>query len=322
MLRVHILKPYGDDWLQDLQARLDDSIVLTGGEVDPAGADYDILVAGVPERVQLEASPNLKALVIPWAGLPVKTREMLPDFPDLKVYNIHHNAAPAAEQALALLLATARDTVNIDREFRANNWSATHDNDRAFLLEGRTALILGYGAIGRRIGRTCLALGMKVSAVRRYPRQEPDDPIAVHPAAELKTLLAGAEVLFVCLPLTEDTEGLLAADELALLPDRAIVINVARGKVIDEKAFYDELRRGRIRAGLDVWYCYPRDEPSRLTQSPSDYPFHELPNVVMTPHIGGNSDRTEKLRIAALADLLNRMARSEEPAPIDLTRGY
>ena len=321
-MHVHILKSCDSDWLRQLRERLTAGIVVTDGPIARADHDFEVLVAGVPERADLEASPALESLVIPWAGLPVKTRELLADFPDLKLYNLHHNAAPAAEQALALMFAAARDTVNIDREFRANDWSATYDNDRALLLEGRRALILGYGAIGRRIARACLALGMSVHAIRSEAPREDTGDVSVHGVDELKSLLPSAEILFVCLPLTSRTEGLIGAPELALLPDRAIVVNIARGRVFDERALFDTLRSGRIRAGLDVWYLYPQDEAGRRTQPPSEYPFHELPNVVMTPHIGGNSARTEELRIAALADLIARLDSDYPPEPLDPDRGY
>jgi phosphoglycerate dehydrogenase-like enzyme len=133
-----------------------------------------------------------------------------------------------------------------------------------------------------------------------------------------------ANVLFVCLPMTPQTEGLIGEKELNLLPDHSVVVNIARGAIIDEKALYDALTGPRpLRAGLDVWYAYPQDKDSRTSTPPSAYPFHELDNVVMTPHLGGHSDQTETLRITALAELLTCAAEGKPlPNRIDPDRGY
>jgi phosphoglycerate dehydrogenase-like enzyme len=128
----------------------------------------------------------------------------------------------------------------------------------------------------------------------------------------------------VCLPHTPETTGFLGARELDLLPEHAVVVNIGRGPIVDEAALYAALREGKIHgAGLDVWYNYPPDEEARAHTPPSDYPFHELDNVVMSPHRGGGSAETDRLRMIHLARLLNAAARGEAmPNRIDLQRGY
>jgi phosphoglycerate dehydrogenase-like enzyme len=127
----------------------------------------------------------------------------------------------------------------------------------------------------------------------------------------------------VCIPLTDQTSGLIDETALALLPDNAIVVNISRGAVIHEESLFRALESGRIRAGLDVWYTYPQDEVSRSHTFPSSLPFHGLPNVIMTPHIGGESDQTEQLWTADLQRML-ALAASGHPLPnrVDLERGY
>jgi phosphoglycerate dehydrogenase-like enzyme len=188
--------------------------------------------------------------------------------------------------------------------------------------------VLGYGAIGQRVARVCQALGMHVLAVRHDPLAPgPEDVRAeIYGPAELHRLLPRSHVLIITLPLTEETDGLIGAGELALLPEGALLVNVARGEIVSEAALYRALRDGRLAAaGLDVWYSYPEDRESRTHTPPSRFPFHELDNVVMSPHRGGafGSNYTEHARVVHLARLLNAAARGEAMTNrVDLSRGY
>ena len=124
-----------------------------------------ILVAGRPKREDILAADHLDILIIPWAGLPPETRELMREFPDVAVHNLHHNAAPVAEMALNLMLAAAKMSIPMDRSLRAHDWSHRYRPTQALLLQGGTALILGYGAIGRCLAPMCKALGMTVLAI-------------------------------------------------------------------------------------------------------------------------------------------------------------
>ena len=165
---------------------------------------------------------------------------------------------------------------------------------------------------------------MEVIATRRSAGRTLDGPDEIHPATALKALLPRANVLFVCLPHTPETDSLIGADELMALPPGAILVNIGRGRIVDEAALYHALYDGTLfAAGLDVWYTYPTDEASRVDTPPSAYPFHELENVVMSPHRAGHMTEIEELRMNHLADLLNAAARGEPmPNRMDLARGY
>jgi phosphoglycerate dehydrogenase-like enzyme len=336
-LMVHLLQGFDDDWIDKLKEKLDPEIALTRGMELPSTADFTILIAGVPKREHITANPKLKTLIIPWAGLPVATRELMLEFPNIAIHNIHHNAQPAAETAIALMLAAAKKVIPIDRALRGNDWTPRYKYDSSIpggpiLLSGKTALIIGYGAIGQKIANACIGLGMKVIAVKHNIPGFSDSGAELYSLNALPTLLPRANVLFACLPLTPETRGLIGEKQLQSLPDEAIVVNISRGAIIDEKALYLALKPAnqkggscppRLRAGLDVWYNYPKDEDERTNTPPSQYPFHELDNVVMTPHLGGHSDMTEELRIKELAEMLNTAARGEPlPNPVDVERGY
>lgn len=323
-LSVHLHRPPEEDALARLQAALDPGVQLSCGPDLPEPAVYEILVAGRPEREQLTASPALRALIVPWAGLPSATRELLLEFPRVAVHNLHYNAIPVAEMVVALLLAAAKFIVPMDRALRAHDWRPRYRPNPALLLEGRTALILGYGAIGQHVARICRGLGMTVLAVRRHVTVPLDGAVEIHPAEALPSLLPRADALLVCLPHTSETDGLIGTEELALLPEQAILVNVGRGAIVDQAALYDALASGRLyAAGLDVWYNYPPDEEARAHTPPADHAFHRLDNVVMSPHRAGGSLEADLRWVDHLAALLNAAARGEEmPNRVDVAAGY
>jgi phosphoglycerate dehydrogenase-like enzyme len=327
-MSVHLVQPrYDVEGLHLLRSQLHADIDLTAGPDPPDPADYQILVAGRPQRAHITASPNLQALVIPWAGLPEQTRQLMLDYPHIAVHNLHHNALPVAEHAIALLLAAMKLIVPMDRSLRSHDWSPRYQHKPSLLVSGKRVLILGFGAIGRHVAALCRGLGMEVTAIQR--RAEPSasgtpEEIRIATPEELHRLLPGTEVLFVCLPHTSETTGIIGAEELSLLPTGAVLINVARGPIVDEATLYTALSERRLyAAGLDVWYHYPADKETRSRTPPANHPFHELDNVVMSPHRAGHTEETERLRTEHLAKLLNAAARGEPmPNRVDLQAGY
>jgi phosphoglycerate dehydrogenase-like enzyme len=282
------------------------------------------LVNGRPTREQLDNLPHLRAVIVPWAGLPRTLAAIAADYPHLTIHNLHHNAIPVAEMALTLLLTVAKQVQPLDRALRRGDWRPRYDHwDTPLLLRDKTVLILGYGAIGRHVARYCQALGMRVLATRRQPESDHDGVAEIYPASDLSQLLPQSQAVVVCLPKTAATVGYLGATELALLPDGAVLVNIGRGEVIEEKALYEELRNGRMAAGLDVWYNYPPNEAARANTPPANYPFHELDNVVFSPHRAGGTDQTNHLRMRHLAELLNTAAAgSPLPKRVGLSVGY
>jgi len=292
--------------------------VTNGGE---PSEDVQVLVSGRPSPESLDALPQLAAVVVPWAGLPAPTRDALFERPHLKVFNLHHNAAATAETALALLLAVAKGTVGLDGAMRKGGWSPRYEPREALQLEGKTALVLGYGEIGKRVARACLGLGMQVNAVKRVARQAFDGDVALYAPSGLPNLWKSSDALLVCLPATAETEGLVGQAALEALREGAIVVNVARGSVVEEEALFRALESGRLfGAGLDVWWHYPKDgeacEPSRFN-------FAGLPNVVMSPHVGGSVRDTEPARMRALGELVRRILRDDPGLrAVDVALGY
>lgn len=320
-LKVHIIHIN----LSDFKSLLDPDIIVTEGREIPEPADYEILVHPNPSKAWIEASPKLRAVVIPWAGIPEKTRKVMAAYSQLSVHNLHHNNFNTAELGFALLLAAAKNIIPMDQALRKNDWTPRYQNSKAILLRGRTALILGFGEIGKALGSYCLALGMTVKATKMHPEANEDNlGIEIYPDDQLHALLPDTDVLLIALPLTEKTENLITEKELSLMPKGSILINIGRGPIVNQAALYEAVKNEHLlAAGSDVWYNYPESKDSRTNTPPADKPFGELHNFVLSPHRGGFVIDVEKQRAVALANLLNTANRGLKiPNKIDLDAGY
>jgi phosphoglycerate dehydrogenase-like enzyme len=194
------------------------------------------------------------------------------------------HAAPIAETVLAMMLHFTRGldfAVRAQAEHRWDKESFDAADTPVCEISGATMGIIGFGGIGREVARRADALGMRVLAVKRTPGETPPGVELLTGNAGLDRLLERSDVLVVAVPETPTTRGLVGARELALLPRGAILINVARGRVLDEAALIEAVRAGRLRgAALDVFEREPLS---------ADSPLWDLPGVLITPHVSGTS---------------------------------
>lgn len=184
------------------------------------------------------------------------------------------SAVAMAEHALALMLAVARDIPRIDARTRKGAWP------RGFVtqLHGKTLGVVGLGAIGLQTARIARGIGMRVIAWTRTPGEKPLAELGIE-LVDLDDLYRQSDVVSLHVRLTRETTGMVGQRELAAMKPTAILVNTARGAVVDEAALLEALRNETIRgAGLDVF----EQEPL-----PENHPLAELPNVVITPHSGG-----------------------------------
>ena len=201
--------------------------------------------------------------------------------------------APLAEWVVGAILAMQRGLVQARDDQARGEWI---DMEAPPELGGRRVLILGLGSIGTAIADRLHPFGVDVVGVARTARD------GVHGLADLDQLLPGAEILVNVLPLTNATAGMLGARQLALLPDGALVVNAGRGRTIDTGALLAELQTGRLRAALDV------TDPEPL---PADHPLWALPNILITPHMGGDSTETMRRAVELAGDQIRRFAAGE-----------
>lgn len=201
---------------------------------------------------------------------------------------------PIAEYVLGMLLAFAKDLPQTLALQRQRAWRHRENE----LLCGRRAVVLGAGAIGREISRMMSVVGINVTAVGRTARQGVPDVGNVHAMAEVDDLLSEADIVVVALPLTRSTIGLLDASRLEHIRRGAWLVNIGRGAVIDERALLEALRSGRIaRAALDVF----EQEPL-----PSEHPFWTMEQVIVSPHMAGDTVGWGEAVVCAFVENLRR----------------
>lgn len=261
------------------------------------------------------AIASLQALIVPWAGIPQDLGARIRGRTEPRLYNLHHNAEITAETAVALLFAAARRVVEADHGMRRGHWIGRMDDGQGVCLAGKGVVVLGFGAIGKHVARLLEAVGMDVVGVSRSGSE------GSVPVAKLDEHLAQSNALIVCCPLTEETRGLIDARRLELLRPPRLLVNVGRGPVIEEGALFEACRSGLLfGAGIDTWYQYPEGRPAPVW--PSEFPFHELPNVVMSPHRGGDADMTEDARVRELLALIRDLLLGRPRRFVDPHLGY
>lgn len=206
-----------------------------------------------------------------------------------------------AELAVGLALAVQR---HLDRFAHDREWSRVFADS----LADRRVTVLGFGGVGKAIAARLLPFEVDLRAVASRERVEDGVPVAA--IDDLHRVLAETDILFVALPGSDSTRGIIGDAELSALPDGALVINVGRGPLIDTEALVEHVSRGRIRAGLDV------TDPEPL---PADHPLWSLPGVLISPHVGGATSAMRP-RIARLVRRqIEHLVRGEEPENVVLT---
>ncbi|MDZ5696995.1 hydroxyacid dehydrogenase [Chelativorans sp. M5D2P16] len=214
------------------------------------------------------------------------------------------NSLAVAEHAMMLLLATAKRAVRADRSVRAGDWR-WRDCLQARELAGKRLLILGYGRIGRHLARLARAFGMEVGAYDPFVGEDGWTEDGATPVRALKRGLAWADMISVNVPKGE--RPLLGGEEFARMRPGAILVNTARGGVVDEQALAAALASGRLAgAGLDVF----EDEPP-----PTDHPLMGFDQVVLSPHIAGlTAECSQRMAVAAVENVLDFFDGRVDPA--------
>ena len=214
------------------------------------------------------------------------------------VCNAYDHETAIGEHVLGVTLMLTRRLGERDRALRAGTFRQGEGLDRD--LAGRTVGVVGLGHIGRRVVEVCRAIGMRAVAVTAQPSPERAaaaglDWLGGPVREDLHELLRRADIAVICLPLEAATQGLIGAAELAALGPDGILVNVARGPIVQERPLYDALCDGVIAgAAIDVWWQYPKG--GELQMRPSAEPFWELDNVVLTPHTSGLSQSMQRGR--------------------------
>ncbi|HEX9184627.1 MAG TPA: 2-hydroxyacid dehydrogenase [Burkholderiales bacterium] len=273
-------------------------------------ADADVLISMVWNKA-FPPAPRLRLIQSPGTGVDFIDFTAVP--PGVRVCNCYGHAEGTAEYVmLALLLWCQTSFVPSDASFRnERSWRYSGRVNGPIMgeLYGSTVGIVGLGAIGRAVAERLQGFGVSVIGCNRTLREVPNVQ-AQYPLHRIDEFLAKCDYVVVAAALAPETERLFDAQRFAAMKPSAVFINVGRGPIADEDALWTALKEKRIRgATLDVWYAYPRQDD--LEVPPSKYPFHELDNVWMTPHIAAWTTGMVDRRWSEIARNLDSLARSE-----------
>jgi phosphoglycerate dehydrogenase-like enzyme len=276
-----------------------------------AAATADILVSN-HWRAEYPPMPRARLVQSVATGIELFDLAALPR--GVAICNAFGHETAIAEYIVMVWLALHHRLIEISGEFRERaSWRTSWVESGAphGEVRGSTLGIVGYGRVGREVGRRAAPFGVRILAANRSPREAEAGVERVFPMAELDRMLPECDTVALCTALGPETTGLIDARRLALMKPTAFLINIARGQVIDEDAVFAALRDRTIGgAALDVWWQYPNAaEPARRG---SRHPFHELPNVIVTPHNSGWTQGMVRRRWDEIADNIGRCVRGEK----------
>lgn len=276
----------------------EDDLVALAQQHDPVAI---IVRYGKVGAAVMDAAPSLKVISKHGSGTDTIDKVAAKARGIEVVAAVGANAAAVAEQALALLLACAKSVVALDARMHAGHWDkATH---KSLELGGRTVGLVGLGAIGLRFAKMADALGMRVIGFDPFAKNLP----AYVRSVDLETIWREADAISLHCPLTDENRGMLNASTLAQCKRGVIVVNTARGGLIDEAALLDAVRARQVMAaGLDSFAVEPMT---------AGHPFQREPHLILSPHIGGvTSDAYVNMGVGAAQNLLAVLAKAPATA--------
>jgi len=275
----------------------------------------DVVVADSPEKQEahlpdtdvlfgrfapamLDRAKEVKWVQVPWVGVEPFLVDPFLSSPIPLVNAKGVMGIPMAEHTWALILALTRGVSTAMRERRWESRRAIRS--QVWELAGKSIGIVGLGSVGTEVARRAVAFGMEVLAIRRGESQKPPFVSQVWKSDRLHDLLALSDIVVICTPLTQHTQGMFDLEAFRHMRRHALLINVGRGQIVHDEALLQALREGLIGgAGLDVVATEP---------VPEDSPLWDMENVVLTPHVGGDSPQNLDRAVDLLCTNLERYA--------------
>ncbi len=305
-MRVLVTEPLSESGLDLLRAEFDVDIrpELSREGLAAAISPYDALVVRSQTKVTaevLEAAASLKVVGRAGIGIDNVDVDAATRRGVLVVNAPQSNIISAAEHTMALLLAAARRIPQAHASLRAGRWE--RDRFQGIELHGKTIGIVGLGRVGAMVATRAVAFGMRPIGYDPYVSKERARELGVELMPSLEAVLAQADVVTIHLPRTPDTHGLIGERELSLVKRGAVLVNTARGGIIDERAVVGALRDGRLAAAaLDVFAQEP---------VPPSHPLLVLDDAVLTPHLGASTREAQDKAGTAIAEMVGLALRGE-----------
>ncbi|MCX7024973.1 MAG: 2-hydroxyacid dehydrogenase [Spirochaetes bacterium] len=326
-MKIGFAMPLDGEWKKGIAGlaarRTGDEFVADSDRTLAEIRTMDAIVAYPLARRYFEEAERLKAVFVPFVGVNHLPADLLIGR-GIQAYNCHGNAESVAERALALTLAGFGRIIEFHNDMKAGKWHGFwvgHGlEDFWHSIWGLRCAILGSGAIGTRLARILKAFDCETVGFRRRT-DAALPPYFDSVTTDIAEAVKGAAIVFVTLPLTDSTRGLVSRELLMTMKD-AFLVNVGRGEIVDEEGLYAALRDGVLRgAGIDTWYNYP--ERGSDTGFPSRFPIHELPNVVLSPHVAGSTHEAVAKNVEEILDNLETWLRTGScDARVDLREMY
>ncbi len=287
-------------------------------------ADAEIIIGGRLEDDQLKNLQKIKMHQTFGTGLDKHNLSLYKE-KGILLCNSHVHSHIIAEYGFSMMNTASKELITNDQLLREGIWD--YKKYESVTLFNKTVLFLGYGEIAKHFKKMCKPFNMKFLAVKRT-RDTEDKEIEVYLPEEKLKAIKQADYIFNSLPKTQKTIDFLDEYEFGAMKPSTIIINVGRGDTINQKALFEALKDNKIKgAAIDVWYNYPQNRGTEKQEPlpcyPSEYPFHELKNIIMTAHRAWVSDVQWFNFTLELIHNVNRFIRGEEPDNIaNLDEGY
>ena len=250
----------------------------------------DVIVGWRPTEELLLAAKRLQLFISPGAGVQhlIEPFKKLSHSKEVRLANCHSNSYFVAQHAVALLLALMNKIISHHNWMVAGEWRKGNKDAKSLPLKDREVGLLGYGAINTKVHKFLASFDPKFSILRQdWGKQytQLPTPAKKYDLSDLHQFLDEIDILIIAIPLTSLTHDLIQTRELEFLGARGLLVNVARGQIVNEKALFKALKNNVIAgAAIDVWYDYHPKPDNRGLKYPFSYPFQQLGNVVLSPH--------------------------------------
>ena len=327
---MKVLIPYPDTLVQFFKNLFGDEAEIVQSEASVEsmlehGRDAEVLASVRAPGEYIRNAPNLRMIQTFGAGIDKVDLDAVRTRGDIILCNNHVNSAEVAESAIALLLTAAKNIIPSDRELRAGNWIHRWGGPVPNLeIRGKNALIIGLGHIGADIAKRLKSFEVTITAATRSGTSKNTDNVdEVVRITEIQPYVEKADFVILSLPLTDESRNLVDEEFLSWMKPTSILVNISRGEIVVEAALYEALKEKHIHgAGIDVWWRYPTKWRGTVVP-PADLPFHELDNIVISPHRAAYSENVRHELYQFAAENILRFVRGETPLNIiDIERGY
>lgn len=298
-MKVLFTKKFFPKDVEYIRERTSDKITyLNAHDFDPDKlpelvSEADVLFGGLISEELLKKGKLLKYIQIPWTGVDNLNWDLISSF-DIPVCNSHSNSYVVAEHAVTLMMDAAKKISYHDRNLRNDNWNRLFPGIENEISPFSTSIrnskigILGFGSIGKSICKLLSGFDCSFKVFNRSGKSSiTDSNVEIFALDHLLDQISDLDFLYVTLPLTNETKGLVNKKVLDLLPTHAVLINVSRGTIVNEKDLFVALKEKNIGwAAIDTWYNYPNVKNQKVPPS-KNFDFGKLENITLSPHRAG-----------------------------------